>query len=77
MSINSVIQPILLRLHPNQNIQLQHFTPFRSIVMGAGICYAIEENKYWHLPITFLFPSVYAGYQAYKHRGLVKKFVTV
>ena len=75
--MNSVLQNLASRVQETQHFKLVHLTPFRSILAGAGICYAIEQDKLWHLPITFFFPSMYAGYQAYKHRGLVKKFITV
>ncbi len=74
MSINTVIQPALQRFFPTQTIQLQHFTPFRNILAGAGICYAIEESKFWHVPIAFFFPSIYTGYQGYKNRVQIQNF---
>lgn len=50
------------------------FGPVRNILAGAGIAYAIEKEKYWHLPITFFVPSIYAGYHTYKNRRDVVKF---
>jgi hypothetical protein len=69
--MNSILQ----RFQPNEYIKLIHFTPFRSILAGAGFCYAIEEDKLWHLPVTFFFPSVYAGYQGYKNRVQIVNFM--
>ncbi len=74
MSINTAIQPVLQRIFPTQNLQVQHFTPFRNILLGGGICYAIEQNKIWHVPIAFLFPSIYVGYQGYKNRLFIQDF---
>jgi hypothetical protein len=42
--------------------------------MGAGLAFAISEEKYLHTPVAFVFPSVYAGYQAYKNREHIGKF---
>jgi hypothetical protein len=35
---------------------------------GAGIAFAFERDKYWHAPIAFVFPSLYAGYHVYKNK---------
>jgi hypothetical protein len=40
----------------------------RNVLLGAGIAYAIEKEQYTHIPIVFVFPSVYAGYQLYKNK---------
>jgi hypothetical protein len=48
----------------------------RSILLGAGTCYALETGKYWHLPIIFIIPSTYAGYQLYKHRDDIKHYIS-
>jgi hypothetical protein len=43
--------------------------------MGATLCYAVESKNYTHLPIIVVFPSIYAGYQAYSNReALVNSF---
>lgn len=44
------------------------FTPFRSLMMGAGIAYSIEKEKAWHIPLIVFAPSAYAGYHAYGNR---------
>ena len=51
-----------------QHLNVGHYTAFRSVLLGAGICYAISEEKYHHVPVAFFIPSVYTGYQLYKHR---------
>ena len=48
--------------------RLFHITSLRNILMGAGLAYCIEKEKYYQLPIAFFFPSAYAGYHAYKNR---------
>ena len=35
---------------------------------GAGIYYAIEEKKYYKIPIACVFPSAFVGYHLYKNR---------
>jgi hypothetical protein len=47
----------------------------RSLVLGMGLSYAIETKKYLHIPLTILFPSVYAGYQAYKNRNDIMQWL--
>ncbi len=49
-------------------IEVQHYGPARNILLGGGFAYAIAEEKYLHLPAALFFPSIYAGYQAYKQR---------
>lgn len=43
--------------------------------LGCGIAYIIEEKKYEHLPIFVLFPSIYCGYNMYKNRDKIIKYV--
>jgi hypothetical protein len=43
----------------------------RSVLLGVGLAYAIEEKLYSHLPLTFLFPATYAGYQIYSNRAKI------
>ncbi len=45
------------------------FTTTRSFLCGAGLAYAISNEKYIHIPLTVIVPSAYAGYQAYKNRN--------
>jgi hypothetical protein len=54
--------------------QIQHFGAARNVLLGAGIAYAISEEKYTHVPVAFVFPSIYAGYQAYKNREAIVNF---
>ena len=43
----------------------------RSVFLGLGLAYAIEEKLYSHLPLTFFFPVTYAGYQIYSNRAKI------
>lgn len=54
---------------------VQHFGFVRNFTLGAGMAWAISQEKYWHLPFIFFIPSPYAGYQAFKHRDAVREFV--
>ena len=47
------------------------FGPTRSFFLGVGFAYAIEKEAYHHLPISFLFPSAYIGYQTYTNRKAI------
>jgi hypothetical protein len=40
----------------------------RSFFMGAGLSYAIQNEKYWEIPVLVLFPTVYSGYYSYKNK---------
>jgi hypothetical protein len=51
------------------------FTPFRSILLGAGLAYCIQQENYYHIPLVILFPSVYTGYHAYKNRTELQTFM--
>lgn len=53
-------------------VRLHHFGPVRNILLGAGLAYAAQKEKYWHFPIAFVFPSAYAGYHAFKERGTLR-----
>jgi hypothetical protein len=48
---------------------------FSSLLMGAGFCYSIENKKYAHIPIIFLFPATYAGYHMYQTGIIYKPYV--
>ncbi len=72
MATAAVIQ--LKNAMPNF-IRLKHFTPVRNIMLGGGLCFAIERGELWHLPIAVLVPSVYVGYQTYAARDRVRAFI--
>jgi hypothetical protein len=58
-----------------KHMNFTHYTPARNVMMGAGLAYAFGEEKYLHTPVILLVPSVYAGYQAFKHRAKAGDFV--
>ncbi len=58
------------------HIRLLHFTWQRNVLAGAGLAYAWEQEKYWHMPLVVLAPSVYAGYHIFKNRDKIRAFLT-
>lgn len=58
-----------------KHMNFTHFTPARNVMLGAGLAYAFSEEKYLHVPVILLVPSVYAGYQAFKNRTDIRDFV--
>lgn len=48
--------------------RVAHFGFTRNFAMGIGMGWAVQQEKYWHLPFIFWFASPYAGYQLFKHR---------
>ena len=60
-----------------QTIAVQHyvFGTTRNILAGAGLCYALQKENYLEIPITLLFPSVYAGYHLFKNKANVEDWL--
>ncbi len=60
-----------------QNIVVQHivFSTTRNVLAGAGICYALQNEKYVEVPLTVIFPSIYAGYQLYNNKEKVTQWI--
>jgi hypothetical protein len=58
-----------------RTVNVNHFTSFRNILCGGSIAYAIAEEKYTHLPMAVLIPSIYVGYQAYSNRAAILQTV--
>ena len=47
----------------------------RSFFMGAGLSFAIQNEKYWEIPVLVLFPTVYSGYYSYKNKDAILAYV--
>ena len=58
-----------------KHINFTHYTPARNVMLGGGLAYAFSEEKYLHLPIILVVPSVYVGYQAFNNRVKAGDFV--
>jgi hypothetical protein len=74
--MNSIVQKIravAVNDIPSQ-LNVVNYTAFRSILLGAGLCYAIAEGKYHHVPLAIVVPSAYSGYQMYKHKDAVAEW---
>ena len=41
------------------------------VLLGAGLCFAIQTENYLHIPLVVLFPPIYAGYHAYKNKDAI------
>jgi len=54
-----------------KTIERIRFSTLRNVLMGATLCYAVESKNYTHLPVIVVFPSIYAGYQAYSNREVI------
>ena len=61
-----------------QNIAIQHFVhgTTRNILAGAGLSYAIQTEKYHHVPLTIIFPSIYCGYHLFKNKETILDLVS-
>jgi hypothetical protein len=49
--------------------------PVRNLIMGGTLCYAIQQERYWHIPVILLTPSIYAGYNLFENKVEVMKFI--
>jgi len=47
----------------------------RNILLGAGLSYSIQNEKYLHIPVVLLAPSIYTGYQMYKNKDKIAKWL--
>ena len=59
----------------SKHINFTHYTPARNVMLGGGLAYAFSEETYLHTPVVVVFPSIYAGYQAFKNRSRIAEFV--
>lgn len=41
---------------------------WRNVLLGAGLSYALEREEHTHIPLIIIFPSIYAGYHAYRNK---------
>ena len=73
--MNAVVTQKIKTFMLNETQHIVHYTWFRSMLMGAGICYAVAEEKYHHLPLGLFMPSVYAGYQLFNNKDMVAGWV--
>jgi hypothetical protein len=67
--MNRINSEVVTKLITNNNHYF--FGTSRNILLGAGLCFAIENKKYWEVPVVFIFPSIYIGYQSFKNRDII------
>jgi hypothetical protein len=48
---------------------------FSLFFLGCGTAYIMEEKKYTHIPVFILFPEAYCGYNMYKNRDKIIKYI--
>jgi hypothetical protein len=48
---------------------------FSNMLMGGGLCYSIENEKYSDIPMILLFPSIFTGYNIYKNRREIYRLI--
>jgi hypothetical protein len=71
--MNRLNSEIVTKLVTNNNHYI--FSTTRNILLGAGLCFAIENKKYWETPVAFIFPSIYVGYQSFKNRDNIISYI--
>jgi hypothetical protein len=47
----------------------------RNFFLGSGLCYTIQNEKYWDIPVLFIFPTIYAGYNTFKNKDNIIKYI--
>jgi hypothetical protein len=51
----------------NKYVNINAMTSF---FFGAGLCFVLEEKKYYHIPFVIFCPVVYGGYNMFKNRHI-------
>ena len=46
-----------------------------SFLLGSGLSYVIQNEKYMHIPLVLLFPTAYTGYHVYKNKDSVTQYI--
>jgi hypothetical protein len=60
---------------PIKYIANYHLGSIRNVMLGAGRCFAVQNERYTHIPLICLVPSVYAGYNLYENKDDVVKWL--
>ena len=61
------ISQTITRVIPNEVIS--------SFLLGSGLSYAIQNEKYMHIPLVLLFPTAYTGYHVYKNKESITQYI--
>lgn len=62
----------------SEHIKIVHtylYGSVRNVLLGAGLCYATENKFYNHIPLIFIFPSIYSGYHIYKNKDNIRNYL--
>jgi len=67
----------MMSFHGSSSRVIQHYSigTAGKLLGGAGLCYAIQNKKYLHIPIILVFPSAYAGYHVYKNKDEMAEYL--
>ena len=65
------------RLNVDTNKVINHyiFGSTRNILLGLSLGYAVQNEKYFHIPVIFFVPSIYTGYQIFKRKEDIIKYI--
>ena len=66
---------VSLKEIPNIIIRHNTFSIMSALLMGGGLCHAVDQKQYTYIPLVVLMPSVYAGYHIYNNKYAVKKYL--
>ncbi len=54
---------------------LIRYNTLRNVLLGVGLGYAIQNKHYLHVPVIFIIPSIYIGYQGYQNRDNIMNYI--
>jgi hypothetical protein len=60
---------------PIKYITNHHFGSVRNLLLGASLCFAVQKERYTHLPIILVAPSIYAGYNLFENKDDVVNWI--
>jgi hypothetical protein len=65
------------RLNVDSSKVINHyfFGTTRNILLGLSLGYAVQNEKYYHIPIIFFVPSIYTGYQVFKKKEDIIRYI--
>ena len=61
------ISQTVTRVIPNEVIS--------SFLLGSGLSYVIQTEKYWHIPLVLICPTAYTGYHVYKNKDSITQYI--
>ena len=61
------ISQTITRVIPNEVIS--------SFLLGSGLYYVIQNEKYWHIPLVLICPTAYTGYHVYKNKDSITQYI--